>query len=38
VIQKVAIDLDLDAIDGKWCDAQPVGIGMVGRLAGSTFA
>ena len=38
MVVKVAVDRDLNALDGKRGNAQPFGIGVVGRLAGRTFA
>ena len=38
MVQEVAVDRNLHALDGKRGDAQPVGIDMVGRLAGRTLA
>ena len=38
MIQEIAIDRDLDAVDGKRGDAQPFGIGVAGRLAGRPLA
>jgi hypothetical protein len=32
MIVEVAVDRDFDALDGQWGDAEPVGIGVTGRL------
>ena len=38
MVQEIAVDRDLHALDGKRGNAQPVGIGMVGRLARRSLA
>ncbi len=38
MVQEVAIDRNLRAIDGQRCDAQPVGIDVVGGFAPVTLA
>ena len=38
MVEEVAIDRDVHALDGKRGNAQPFGIGMVGRLAGGSLA
>ena len=38
MVQKVAIDGNVLAVDGKWSHAQPVGINMICRFASGAFA
>jgi hypothetical protein len=37
VVQKVAVDSNFDSLDGKGCDVEPFGVGMILGVAGSSL-